>query len=36
MMKRLFVLAMMLNMMFAVEAQETSHKCCSQKGGCRQ
>ena len=36
MMKRLFVLAMMLTMIFAVEAQETSHKCCSQKGGCRQ
>ena len=35
-MKRLLVFAMMLTMLFAVEAQETGHKCCQKKGGCCQ
>ena len=35
-MKRLAVFAMMLTMLFAVEAQESGHKCCQKKGGCCQ
>ena len=35
-MKRLVVFTMMLTMLFAVEAQESGHKCCQKKGGCCQ
>ena len=33
-MKRLVVFTMMLTMLFAVEAQESGHKCCQKKGSC--
>ena len=36
MMKRIVVLAMMLTVLFAAEAQETGHRNCQQKGGCCQ
>ena len=36
MMKRLVVFAMMMTMLFAVEAQESGHKCCQKKGSCCQ
>ena len=36
MMKRLVVFTMMLTMLFAVEAQESGHKCCLKKGNCSQ
>ena len=35
-MKRLVAFTMMLAMLFAVEAQETGHKCCQKKGSCCQ